>query len=205
MVLWLCGETALWRNKTSPYTQRGWRCSRGAVWLEDRKEARLERYLKVANKDYHSIPYIFLSVGRNQFPQSSSWLMIGNKVFPVSVKEYSEWGGSSAKIFFSIIPCISNSFNCWLITRVFASEKCLWISLGRFAPSFSASMMQHFHLPPMTSIVTLMQQSMLKAIFFSYIFSLLGGTMMVAKIRNVDILTWFVHSDIFISMCENYQ
>ena len=119
---------------------------------------------------HYSTPYIFLSVGRNQIPQSSSCLIIGSRVFPVSVKEYSEWGGSSAKIFFSMTPCISNSFNCWLITLVFASGKCFWISLGRFAPSFYASIMQHFHLPPMTSIVTLIQQSMLNGIFFSYIF-----------------------------------
>ncbi len=41
-------------------------------------------------QSYHSIPYIFLRVGRNHFPQSSICLMIGSKVFPLSVNEYSE-------------------------------------------------------------------------------------------------------------------
>lgn len=99
--------------------------------------------------------------------------MIGIRVMPSGVIEYSERGGSSGYMVFDTNPSSTSSFSCRSSTRGVASGNILCSSLGRRVRCRSSSSIHDFHLESIRLMVSRRGQSKSTGIFLSYMVLLL--------------------------------
>lgn len=115
------------------------------------------------------LPYFFSNTSLFLLPHSSMASIMGIRLMPSDVMEYTERGGCSAKAVFSTNPSSTISLNCMSRTLGVASGNALCSSLGRMDLWRSSSSMHDFHLESIRLIVSLKGQSISIGIFLSYI------------------------------------